>query len=471
MSPDSARLHLEFAALSDVGRVRRDNQDSGYAGPHLLVIADGVGGAARGDIASSAAVDAIKKLDVPPPEDALSALAATIHLAHDRLAEIVEAHPELEGTSTTVTAAVFDGAALQVGHVGDSRGYLLRGGSLQGLTTDHTLVQSLVDEGRITEQEARVHPHRNLILKAVDGVHEPDPDLFAVPVEVGDRILLCSDGCSGVLEPDTMARLLASGPLEEAADHLVRAALEAGSSDNVTVVIAEVHDGDAAPGPAAVVGAAASLPHRNLSSDSTGNLAESDIAALSEEDVPDVDPEELRYAPRPPRRFGWARRIAVVGVLALLVAVGAGALYSWSQGQYYVSDDGGDVVIFKGVKAAVPGVSTHHVAERTGLTLADLESYDAGRVRSGISADGLPDARRIIADLKVDCPTPTATPAPAAGTPAPTAPATTAATPGSTTTVPDPCATQTPSPTPAPVPTTPAATPAPTPGATPGATP
>ena len=139
-----------------------------------------------------------------------------------------------------------------------------------------------------------------------------------------------------------MTRLLASGSLEEAADHLVRAALEAGSSDNVTVVIADVHDGEATPGPAAVVGAAAALPHRNLASDSTGNLAESDLAGLGEADVPDVDPEELRYAPRPPRRFGWARRLAVVGVLALLLAVGAGALYSWSQGQYYVSDDGGD---------------------------------------------------------------------------------------------------------------------------------
>jgi protein phosphatase len=286
VSQDSARLHLEFAALSDVGRVRRDNQDSGYAGPHLLVIADGVGGAARGDIASSAAVDAIKKLDVPPPDDALSALAATIHLAHDRLAEIVEAHPELEGTSTTVTAAVFDGTALQVGHVGDSRGYLLRGGTMRSLTTDHTLVQSLVDEGRITEQEARVHPHRNLILKAVDGVHEPDPDLFTVPVESGDRILLCSDGCSGVLEPETMGRLLATGTLDEAAGALVHASLEAGSSDNVTVVIAEVRDGEGAPGPAAVVGAAAALPHRQLTNDATGNLAEGDLAVLGDEEIP-----------------------------------------------------------------------------------------------------------------------------------------------------------------------------------------
>jgi serine/threonine protein phosphatase PrpC len=234
------RLHLDFTALSDVGRVRRDNQDSGYAGPHLLVVADGVGGAARGDIASSAAVEALRKLDTEPGDDALSELAATLHLAHDRLAEIVEAHTELEGTSTTVTAAIFDGEQLQVGHVGDSRGYLLRDGELRSLTTDHTLVQSLVDEGRITADEARVHPHRNLILKAVDGVHEPEPDLFSVPLEIGDRVMLCSDGCSGVLDVPAMAELLGTGALDDAAGALVRASLEAGSSDNVTVVLAEV---------------------------------------------------------------------------------------------------------------------------------------------------------------------------------------------------------------------------------------
>jgi protein phosphatase len=474
-------LHLAFAALSDVGRVRRDNQDSGYAGPHLLVIADGVGGAARGDIASSAAVDAIRKLDVPPGDDALSELAATIHLAHDRLAEIVEAHPELDGTSTTVTAAVFDGHDLQVGHAGDSRGYLLRDGDLQRLTTDHSLVQSLVDEGRITEEEARVHPHRNLILKAVDGVHEPEPDLFSVPLQTGDRILLCSDGCSGVLEPAEMATLLADGPLDDAAAALVRASLEAGSSDNVTVVLAEVLDGAQAEAPAAaVVGAAATTPHRNLGSDATGNLTDGDLATLGEadleDDADDLDPEELRYAPRPPRRFGWARRLALLGVLVLLLALGAGALYSWSQGQYYVSDDGGDVVIFKGVKVDVPGVTTHHVAERTELAVDDLESYDAGRVRSGINADGLADARRIVDDLKVECPEPP-TPLPSAtptttkkknqtpvATPTPTPPAPTA-----TPSLPAACATPgaTPGTTPSETPgTSPATTPA-TPGATP----
>lgn len=455
-------LQLSFAALSDVGRVRRDNQDSGYAGPHLLVVADGVGGAARGDIASSAAVEAIRKLDVPPGEDALSELSATIHLAHDRIAEIVEAHPELEGTSTTVTATIFDGDQLHVGHVGDSRGYLLRGGDLRGITTDHTLVQSLVDEGRITEQEARVHPHRNLILKAVDGVHQPDPDLSSVPLEPGDRVLLCSDGCSGVLELDMMARLLAQDPLDEAARALVRSSLEAGSSDNVTVVLAEVLEQvDGEPVPAVVVGAAATSPHRQLSSDATGNLTEGDLAALGDEGLDDLDVEELRYAPRPPRRFGWARRLAVVAVLLGLFAVGASALYSWSQDQYYVSDESGDVVIFQGVKVEVPGLETHEVAERTGLVLDDLESYDAGRVRNGIGADDLADARRIVAALKVDCPEPTPTPTPTPTTkaerkaattspsptpspaPSPTAAPSTATAPG--TTAPDPCATTSPS--------------------------
>ncbi len=253
-------MRLRYAALSDVGRVRKDNQDSGYAGPHLLVIADGVGGAARGDVASSATVDMVRKLDVPHEptapaatesssdegetsgEELLGALAGAILRSHDRIAELVREFPEIEGTSSTVTAAAFDGRLLGVGHVGDSRGYLLRDGVLAQLTTDHTFVQSLVDEGRITEDEARVHPHRNLILRAVDGVHEPEPDVFTLEMAPGDRLLLCSDGCSGVLDDAELTRLLAQGTPEEAAGLLVGGALDAGSSDNVTVVVADVVD-------------------------------------------------------------------------------------------------------------------------------------------------------------------------------------------------------------------------------------
>ena len=195
----TGRLRLRYTALSDVGRVRKDNQDSGYAGEHLLAIADGVGGSARGDVASSAAIGELRALDDPPGNDLQGALAEAIERSHQQIAALVEQHPEIDGTSTTVTAAVFDGTRVGIGHVGDSRGYLLRDGVISQITKDHTFVQSLIDEGRITEEESRVHPHRNLILRAVDGKHEPEPDLFLVDVVAGDRILLCSDGASGVL--------------------------------------------------------------------------------------------------------------------------------------------------------------------------------------------------------------------------------------------------------------------------------
>lgn len=378
-------LFLRYAALSDVGRVRKDNQDSGYAGPHLLVVADGVGGAARGDIASSACVEAIRKLDVPPGNDPLSELSATLHLAHDRLAEIVESNPELDGTSTTLTAAVFDGTHLRFAHVGDSRAYLLRDGVLEQLTSDHTLVQSLVDEGRITEAEARVHPHRNLILRAVDGVHEPEPDLFSTQVRAGDRLLLCSDGCAGVLDSAALTALL-EGRLTDVAARLVVASLDAGSTDNVTVVVADVlEDVEEAVDPL-VVGAAAVAPHLRLTDDSTGNLSTADVSAL---ETDPLDPETIRYAPQPPPARGWFGR-----VLALVVAVGivggaAWAAYGYAQSRYYVAEDGGVVKIYRGVDLTVPGVRMHRLERTTSFTLDDLGSAYADEVRTGKDVSSL----------------------------------------------------------------------------------
>ena len=296
----TGRLRLRYTALSDVGRVRKDNQDSGYAGEHLLAIADGVGGSARGDVASSAAIGELRALDEPPGNDLQGALAEAIERSHRQIAGLVEQHPELDGTSTTVTAAVFDGTRVGVGHVGDSRGYLLRDGAISQITKDHTFVQSLIDEGRITEEESRVHPHRNLILRAVDGKHEPEPDLFLVDVVAGDRILLCSDGASGVLATQDMARILGTGTVENAAVELIRAALDAGSSDNVTVVVADVTDAAVADpeetGPVAlgpiVVGAAAEK-RKGLSSRKLRAMRRSDTGEL------DPVPAEARHAGRP----------------------------------------------------------------------------------------------------------------------------------------------------------------------------
>ncbi|HSE69909.1 MAG TPA: PP2C family serine/threonine-protein phosphatase [Nocardioidaceae bacterium] len=423
-------LSLRYAALSDVGRVRKDNQDSGFASEHLLVIADGVGGAARGDIASSTAVQILRRLDGPPPEDVLEAMAGAIHRAHDRIAELVDEDPELEGTSTTVTAALFDGNRIGVGHIGDSRGYLLRNGELSQLTKDHTFVQSLIDEGRITEEESRTHPHRNLILRAVDGVHETDPDLFMIELAPGDRLLLCSDGCSGVLDNDRLADILGTGTVDYAVVELVRASLDAGSTDNITCVVADVTDAAeavdgetvaaTATGPM-LVGAAAEQPRKaGMASKSffrghrSGDTGE--IEPVPGEPEP-VDPEELRYAPRPPRRFFWLRALALLVVAGVLLWLGGMAAYSWTQNQYYVAADGQNVGIYRGVEAEVPGLQLSHLYEDTEITLASLPDYRADQVRGGISADDLPDARDIVSrlgDLARVCPTPEPSPSPSA---------------------------------------------------------
>ena len=405
-------LHLQYAALSDVGRVRKDNQDSGYAGPWLLTVCDGVGGAARGDIASSTAVQQLRRLDVEPGSDPVSLVAGALHRAHDRLGELVEADPSLNGTSTTATVALFDGGQLAVGHVGDTRAYLFRDGELSQLTKDHTFVQSLIDEGRITEEESRVHPHRNLILKALDGVHEAEPDLFTVELRPGDRVLLCSDGACGVLDDARIADILGSGTPDFAVVELVRASLEAGSSDNVTCVAADVVEAGEPLDQPMLVGAAAELPRKNRGGvagrfrghrgGDTGELdpvpAEAGVAIAADP----LDPELVRYAPRAPRRFVWVGRLAVLAVLAGLVWVAGAAAYSWSQQQYFVSDQDGMVTIFRGVDASLPGVELGAPYEESDIALDDLPDYLARDVRVGREADSLEDARSIVENLADD---------------------------------------------------------------------
>ena len=410
-------FRLRYSALSDVGRHRKENQDSGYASEHLLVIADGVGGAAYGDVASSTAVHLLRRLDEAPTDEMLPALAGVVHRIHDRLAEMVESDSELEGTSTTVTAALFDGRQLGVAHVGDSRAYLLRDGRLQQLTKDHTFVQTLIDEGRITEEDSRVHPHRNIILRAVDGVHDTEPDLFTVELERGDRVMLCSDGCSGALTDDEMAGLLASGSVDSAGLALVEAALDGGSTDNVTVIVAEVAEAGeageagetddpdtsaaAAVGPM-LVGAAAAQPRRGGGVLGRGLFRQrhGDTGEMDPVEEEPVDPEELRYAPRPPRRRAGLRRALVALVLLLLVAGVLTAGYVWSQNQYYVAADGPQVAIYKGVQLDLPGIDLSSTYETDALKVSELPPFNQQQVQDGIVANDLSDARRIVANLE-----------------------------------------------------------------------
>jgi PPM family protein phosphatase len=410
-------LRLDYAAISDVGRVRKDNQDSGYVGPWVMAVCDGVGGAARGDIASSTAIQQLRKLDEKPTDDMLGQVAGAIHRAHDRIGELVEEDPSLNGTSTTATVALFDGEQLGMGHLGDSRAYLFRNQELRQLTKDHTFVQTLIDEGRITEDEARVHPHRNLILRALDGMGEAEPDLFHVELEPGDRVLLCSDGACGVLDDGRLADILRGGSPDYAAVELVRASLDAGSTDNVTCLVADVVDaavagsGDLSP---MLVGAAAddlkrkrggamtSLFRGHRSGD-TGELEP--VLADIPDDVPHaitsdpIDPEEVRYAPRPPRRFLWIRRLLAAVVVIGLLWIGLAAAWSWSQTQYYVGESGGVVTIYRGLNGDLAGLDLSSPYETSDVDLDRLSDFDAAKVREGIEAGSLGDARSTVENL------------------------------------------------------------------------
>ncbi len=426
-------LQFDAFACSDVGRVRKDNQDSGYSGPWLLAVCDGVGGAARGDIASGTAIAELRRLDEPPaptgPDhvDVIDRVEEALHEAHVSIGGQVDLDPALSGTSTTATVALFDGHRLAIGHVGDSRAYLLRDGELSQLTNDHTFVQSLIDEGRITEAEARVHPHRNLILKAVDGLHDVDPDLFALELNPGDRLFLCSDGACGVLEDDRIRDLLGDGTPEFTSIEIVRASLDAGSSDNVTCVVADVVDpATSTPAAGMVVGAAANprphkartlfRGHRTSEADADPGTLEIPAAAGNaiREDPP-IDNEALRYAPQAPPRFRWARRVLVLAIVLGLAWIALGTARWWSQQNYYVGESDGVVVIYRGVD--VPGLSA--VYEKSDLRLSDLTSSTRGDVTGVADPFGtLKEARATIQRIgkngraHPDSTTPTPTPTP-----------------------------------------------------------
>lgn len=264
-------LSLRFAAGSHKGMIREGNEDSGYAGPRLLAIADGMGGQAAGEVASSEVISTLVQLDDDVPgSDILTSLATAVQRANDQLRVMVEEDPQLEGMGTTLTALLWTGQRLGLVHVGDSRAYLLRDGVLTQITQDHTWVQRLVDEGRITEEEATTHPQRSLLMRALGSGDIVEPDLSIREVRAGDRYLICSDGLSGVVSHQTLEETLADyhGP-RETVQSLIQLALRGGGPDNITCIVADVLDTDSGDTLAAqvsdtpvVVGAVAENQHQ-----------------------------------------------------------------------------------------------------------------------------------------------------------------------------------------------------------------
>ncbi len=395
-------LALRYAARSDRGLIRAKNDDSVYAGPRLLAVADGMGGYAGGDVASQVVIAALEHLDEElPTGDMLAALARATNDGTEHLRELVREDSALEGMGTTLTALLFAGSRIALCHIGDSRGYLLRDGVFNQITHDDTFVQAMIDEGRITEEEARSHPQRNLILRALNG-NDVEPDLSIREVRVDDRYLLCSDGLSGVVSDETIHEALQIPDPQESADRLIELALRGGGPDNISCVVADViddtRDGDTAMIDPVVDGAAGN----NVGQRDISPVSSAARAALAAPEQPIARVAARAVSPPPPRRR--ARMLAVALAAAVVLALAAGGLWAYVMSQYFVGVLAGDgdteqVAIFRGVNAELVGLDFYSLQEETGISIQDLNATARTSVLDGIPADDLVGAQGILDNL------------------------------------------------------------------------
>jgi PPM family protein phosphatase len=406
-------LVLRYAVRSDVGLLREGNEDSAYAGPRLLAVADGMGGHAAGEVASAVAISALADLDDDlPAGQLLDALAEAVARANQILHDMVAADPSIGGMGTTLTAMLWSGPRVALCHIGDSRAYLLAGSEFRQITHDHTLVQSLVDDGRISPDEAATHPQRSLLLRALDGTSDAKPDLALRETRLGDRYLLCSDGLSSVVSEETLHHTLATvADPGDAVLQLVELAIKGGGPDNITCIVADVVDSDSAPRPPSEVsvlaGAASNgAPNTRLRTNSPAGRAHvlTQTAPQAAVVIDHDDPAPRAAIAEPSHGVRHRRRWPIVtSVLVLLVIVIVGGGYAgwrYTQNQYYVGARDGQVAIFRGVNQTVAGIALSHVFEHTNIPLDKVPTTDKQSIQSTIAATSLADARRIVGTIR-----------------------------------------------------------------------
>lgn len=426
---------------SHVGMVRSNNQDSGYAGNTLFLVADGMGGHAGGDVASALTTRAIARLDVQPtpgveatevspdtlaadtsnqappqdPNATAQRLADALLQANRMLRATVGDRPELAGMGTTFTGFITVGDQLSLAHIGDSRLYLVRDGKMSQITKDHTFVQRLVDSGRITEEEAKTHPRRSVLMRVLGDVDSsPNIDTEVLDTRPGDLWLLCSDGLCGYVEEDDIEKIvLRRSSLQNAVDALIDKALSFGAPDNVTAVLVETEQGPASnyeAGAPRFVGSAATEPELESES-STARVrllnrrrvvrraqpvAESHFEPRVDEYLNELIAETKRRNRR--RRLFWALGlIAVVAVLFSGILLG----YQWTQTRYFVGTDGQSVIIYRGVQQDIGSFSLYSVAEDTDIPMSALGGLERRQVERTLGAASLEEARDIVTRLGV----------------------------------------------------------------------
>lgn len=357
-------MDVSAASLSDVGQVRERNEDSCFAGARVFAVADGLGGHTAGEVASNLALDPLRALDEKPAKEVYAKLAEAVRKGNRAVFERADADPSLKGMGTTMTAVALHDGSLHLAHVGDSRCYLLRDGAITQVSRDHTLVARMVEEGKLTQEQAESHPQRSILTRALGADRDVSVEETQVGLLPGDAVLLCSDGLTAVLGDQDIVRLVGmETEPEQICRVLVDEANARGGPDNVTVVYVSV-TGDFRPPPEVAV-------HKRDRARAAGT-----------------------------RRFPVRLSIWVL-VLVLLIGGGYFGLKKWTADSWYVGVDGTTVAIFEGLPVEVAGFSLSHVEERTDLAITQVSTPSISRaLEAGIRVATLAAARVKVQDIK-----------------------------------------------------------------------
>ena len=385
-------MKVTVGSKTDVGRARDMNQDSFLVEDPIFVVADGMGGHLAGDVASRTAIEKIIEMAGQKSPGQPGALRSYVSEANRAIWQKGKEDPNLAGMGTTCTLIYLDGGVAHIAHVGDSRAYRLRDGKFEQLTEDHTLVERMVQEGRLRREDAPRHPQRSIITRALGVDQTVDVDEFDESLRDGDRLLICSDGLSSMLDDGTIASILSENDDPQAAsDALVDAANEAGGEDNITVIVIDVKSGGS-NGP---VAAATSAPERE---DTPLTREPATKAPVPPPPTPEASDSDDDHAPR--SRVG---RKVVIGVVVALVLCGVAygaARYALDNSWFVGANDEGAVTIYKGIPDEIAGLDLKDEQEVTDVQVDDLPEFLQGNVEDGIKVSSLDEARETVANLE-----------------------------------------------------------------------
>ncbi len=410
-------IKIISSSQSDKGKVRSSNQDSGYSGTNLYVVADGMGGHAGGDIASALATQHVAKIDdvYPDSDQAMSSLLDAMREANRNLSDTVSKFNYLAGMGTTMDAVIFTGSIANIAHIGDSRVYLMRDSKLTQITKDHTFVQQLIDAGKLTEEEALVHPRRNVILRVLgDTSEEPEFDIHQIEVQPGDRLLLCSDGLCGVVPNYLIEENMKVANLDEAIELLIDEAKEYGAPDNVTVLLLEVRDeAELADYQQPVTWLGSAANEVVIKQNSAGRILEVFSPKAWFDAFRDLGRKETFYSINDPaleKAIGefdgkvrsWKKRgTALFLVLALISGGALWGVFSYIQTRYYLGVENGNVAIYQGIKESFGGIGFSTLYKESEIRIVDLPDFQQELILKSISAESLADAEAKLEQILV----------------------------------------------------------------------